>query len=85
MRQVLAWLGLCAYFCAGLMFIGWSAAFGITAFLAVPLACILWPEILADACTGLRTVPLPPEMVLGLGWLVFLLPAILVGVLWLVL
>jgi hypothetical protein len=84
MRQVLAWLVLSLYFCAGLVFIGWSAAFEIAAFLVLPLTCILWPEIMADACRGLRTAPLPPEMVLGIGWFVFLLPAILVGVLWLV-
>jgi hypothetical protein len=85
MSRVLAWLVLGSYFCAALMSLGWSAAFEIALFLAVPLACILWPEGMADAGRGIRTVPLPPEMVFALGWFVFILPAILVGVLWLVL
>ena len=85
MSRTLAVLALCAYFCAGLFLAGWSAAFGIVFYLAVPFACILWPEILADIGKDIRTVPLPPGMVFGLGWFAFLLPAILGGVLWLVL
>jgi hypothetical protein len=85
LSRTFACLLLCAYFFAGLVLIGLSAAFGIVFSLAVPLACILWPETLADSVRGLRTVPLPPEMVFGLGWFVFLLPAILGGVLWLML
>jgi hypothetical protein len=84
MSRVLAPLVLCAYLCLGLVFIGWSAAFEIALFLAVPLTCILWPEVMADAGRG-PPLPLPPEMVFALGWFVFLLPAILVGALWLVL
>jgi hypothetical protein len=76
---------MCAYSCAGLVFIGWSAAVGIVVVLFVPLACILWPEVIAEIGKGIRTVPLPPEMVFGLGWFVLLLPAILAGILWLAL
>jgi hypothetical protein len=85
MSRILAWLVLISYFCAALMSIGWSAAFEIALFLAVPLICILWPEVMADAGRGIRTVSLPPEMVFALGWFVFLLPAFLAGILWLVL
>lgn len=85
MSRLLAWLLMCAYFCAGLVFVGWSAAVGLIVVLAVPLACILWPEVIAEIGKGIRTVPLPPEMVFGLGWFVLLLPAILAGLLWLAL
>lgn len=83
MSRIVALIGLSAYMCTGLVLIGWSAAFGIALFLAVPLACILWPEIMAEA-KGIRTVPLPPEMVVTLGWVLFLLPAILAAAVWLV-
>lgn len=84
MSKILALIGLCAYMCAALVLIGWSAAFGIALILAVPLMCILLPETMAEG-KGIRTLPLPPEMVFGLGWFTFLLPAILAGILWLVL
>jgi hypothetical protein len=48
LRTTLASLALCAYLCLGLVFIGWSAAFEIALFLALPLACILWPEMMAE-------------------------------------
>ena len=85
MNRLLAWLLLCGYLCLGLVFIGWSAVALIGLFLVLPLACILWPEIMADAGRGLRPDPLPPEFVFGLGWFLFLLPAILAVLLWLIL
>ena len=82
-NRSLAAIGVVAYFFAALLFIGWSAAFTITAFLTIPLTCILWPEVMADACRGIRTLPLPSGMVFTLGWLIFLLPALLAGLVWL--
>jgi hypothetical protein len=85
MSRVLALLILCAYFWAGVVAGGWTAVFYVTLFFSIPLACIFWPEVMAEACKGIRTVDLPPGMIFGLGWLVFLLPAVLGGALWLAL
>ena len=83
MSRILAGLVFCAYVCIGLVVIGWSAAVGIALVVAVPLACILFPEIMAEVGRGLRLESLPPGLVFGLGWFTFLLPGILAGILWL--
>lgn len=85
MDRALALLITCVYVCFGLVLDGWSGALIISTAIALPLACIFWSETMADACQGLRVVPLPPEVVFGLGWFVLLLPAILASILWLVL
>jgi hypothetical protein len=48
--------------------------------LLVPLACILWPDVMADYGRFSRKEPLPPGLVFGLGWFMLLLPAVLVAV-----
>ena len=85
MSRVFAWLVLCAYLCVGLVAIGWTAAVQIGLAAALPLACILFPEIMAEAGRGFRKDPLPEGMVFGLGWFTFLLPGMLVGLVWLML
>ena len=85
MSRVFGCLLWCVYSCLGLVFIDWSAAALIALCFALPLACILWPEIMAEAGKGIRTDPLPEGLVFHLGWFMFLLPVILVGVVWLML
>ena len=85
MSDVVAWLVLFAYFIAGLVFSGLPGALLVVFFLAIPFTCILWPEIMSELGKDIRTVSLPPELVFGLGWFVFLLPAVLAVILWLML
>jgi hypothetical protein len=67
------------------VFIGWPAAVQIALAAALPLACILFPETMAEIGKGFRKDPLPEGLVFGLGWFTFLLPGMLVGLVWLML
>ena len=80
MSRILAWLVTLGYLGAMVMSIGLSAAALVALFLAAPLACILYPETMADYGRFARRDALPPGLVFGLGWFVLLLPAILAGV-----
>jgi uncharacterized protein len=54
----------------------------IVGFCVLPLACIWFPEVLGSLVGARITKPSPRSFVWFLGWVVLLVPLIMVGILW---
>jgi hypothetical protein len=85
MSRILAVLIASCYLCGGLFFGGLLTGLQIAPVLCLLLACIVWPEYMAELKGPQRREPLPQGLIVGLAWFLLLLPAILAGVVWLML
>lgn len=63
--------------------VGIVSALKILAAMSVPLACVWFPEAMGDYTLGRISKESPPSFVWVLGWIVLLLPLIVVAILWL--
>ena len=85
MSRILAVLIAAGYLCAGVFFDGLLMGLVLAPFLFMLVACIVWPEFVAEFKGYSRREPLPEGLLVGLAWFMLILPVLLTGVVWLML
>jgi len=75
-----------AYIVGGISVDGLVGGFRVFVFCLVPLACIWFPEVMGDYAGSIVAsrinAPSHPAFVRALGWVVLLLPLIVLALLW---
>jgi hypothetical protein len=76
MLRLVALLLALAYITSAFIRSDAAAGLEMMMYCALPVACIWFPEELADFVGGQITMPSPPRFVLVFGWILLLIPSL---------